>query len=166
MDTSKLEPIKSSHALKSTLTLSNKTQVCLSFANAFACGVFLAMCVVNLIPSSNATWQRILSIKTADISNKTQNSNDKYGNHEETQHWASRMFPWSEFLTLVGFTIIFVIEMYQRITKDGICDSSIDRKINTKGNSKYCIIRSTTINMIDLWPKTGRTLQNQMIFVL
>ena len=144
MDTSKLEPIKSSHALKSTLTLSNKTQVCLSLANAFACGVFLAMCVVNLIPSSNATWQRILSFPITDISNKTQNSKDKYNNHENDQHGASRMFPWSEFLTLVGFTIIFVIEMYQRITKDGICDSSTDRKISTKGNSKYFIIRSST----------------------
>ena len=144
-----MEPIKSTHALKSTLTLSNKTQVCLSLANAFACGVFLAMCVVNMIPSSNANWQRILSIKNTDISNTTQNSNDKYGNHEKNQHGASRMFPWSEFLTLVGFTIIFVIEMYQRITKDGICDSSTDRKINTKGNSKYCILRSTTKNMID-----------------
>ena len=148
-----MEPIKSTHALKSTLTLSNKTQVCLSFANAFACGVFLAMCVVNLIPSSNATWQRILSNTINDISNKTQNSHDKHNGHENNQHVASRMFPWSEFLTLVGFTIIFVIEMYQRITKDGICDSSIDRKINTKGNSKYCIIRSTTNNMIDLFKK-------------
>ena len=134
MDTSKLEPIKSSHALQSTLTLSNKTQVCLSLANAFACGVFLAMCVVNLIPSSNATWQRILSFPITDISNKTQNSKDKYNNHENDQHGSSRMFPWSEFLTLVGFTIIFVIEMYQRITKDEICDSSMDRKVNTKGN--------------------------------
>ena len=90
--------------LTKALNLSKRTQICLKFANSFACGVFLAMCIINLVPASSSSWKKILEPRKND-----EHMSDK-NNSAETE---LQIFPWSEFITLVGFTIIFVIEIFQ-----------------------------------------------------
>ena len=82
--------------------MSKRTKICLKFANSFGCGVFLAMCIINLVPASSSSWKKILESKKND-------SMDKMHTNTETE---LQIFPWSEFLTLVGFTIILVIEIF------------------------------------------------------
>ena len=94
------------------LNLSKGTQTCLSFANSFACGVFLAMCLISLIPSSNSTWKQILTHKTNEDSN-------------EMMKDLTTIFPWSEFLTLIGFTVIFGIDVLQGTTREHPTSSDI-----------------------------------------
>ena len=82
--------------------MSKRTKICLKFANSFGCGVFLAMCIINLVPASSSSWKKILESKKSESMNKMHES-------AETE---LQIFPWSEFLTLVGFTIILVIEIF------------------------------------------------------
>ena len=88
--------------LTKDLQLSKRSKICLKFANSFGCGVFLAMCIINLVPASSSSWKKILESKKND-------SMDKMHTNAETE---LKIFPWSEFLTLVGFTIILVIEIF------------------------------------------------------
>ena len=76
----------------------------LKLANSFACGVFLAMCIISLVPASSSSWKKVLQPKHMD--------GDMTEMHESAKTELN-IFPWSEFLTLVGFTIIFVIEVFQ-----------------------------------------------------
>lgn len=82
--------------------MSSRSKICLKFANSFGCGVFLAMCIINLVPASSLSWKKILE-------SKKNGSMDKMHASAETE---VQIFPWSEFLTLVGFTIILVIEIF------------------------------------------------------
>ena len=77
----------------------------LKLANSFACGVFLAMCIISLVPASSSSWEKVLQPKHED--------GDMHQKHESTRSKLN-IFPWSGFLTLVGFTIIFVIEVFRR----------------------------------------------------
>ena len=88
--------------LTKDLQLSKRTKICLKFANSFGCGVFLAMCIINLVPASSSSWKKILESK------KSESMNEMH----ESAETGLQIFPWSEFLTLVGFTIILVIEIF------------------------------------------------------
>ena len=75
----------------------------LKFANSFACGVFLAMCIISLVPASSSAWKKVLEPNKHETMNEIPHS---------TKTELS-IFPWSELLTLIGFTTIFVIEIFQ-----------------------------------------------------
>ena len=77
----------------------------LKLASSFACGVFLAMCIISLVPASRSSWEKVLQPKHED--------GDLNQMHEGTRSELNP-FPWSEFLTLVGFTIMFVIQVFRR----------------------------------------------------
>ena len=77
----------------------------LKLANSFACGVFLAMCIISLVPASSSSWKKVLQPKHKD--------GDMNEMHESAKTELN-IFPWSEFLTLVGFTIMFVIQVFRR----------------------------------------------------
>ena len=110
------------------LNLSKGMQTCLSFANSFSCGVFLAMCLINLIPSSNSTWRKILTKNINESANHIQ-LNDQ--NSEHNTHYPTHMFPWSEFITLLWFTIIFIIEVLEGGREGEEYSITINRKNQT-----------------------------------
>ena len=76
----------------------------LKVASSFACGVFLAMCIISLVPASSSSWKKVLQPKHED---------GDLNQMQESTRSEFNPFPWSEFLTLVGFTTIFVIEVFQ-----------------------------------------------------
>ena len=91
-----------------TFNLPKGMQKCLSLASAFACGVFLGMCFITLIPVSHYSWEKVL-MKNGHYqidSNITTNQN-----LEEHQPSGTQAFPWSEFIILLGFTTIFIVEV-------------------------------------------------------
>ena len=94
----------------------------LKLANSFACGVFLAMCIISLVPASSSSWKKVLQPKHKDGAIN--------GMHDSAKTELD-IFPWSEFLTLVGFTITFVIEVFQRnqSKKEGL--NSVKDNTNT-----------------------------------
>ena len=52
--------------LTEALHLSKRTQMCLKFANLFACGVFLAKCKISLVPASSLSRNKTLQPKPRD----------------------------------------------------------------------------------------------------
>ena len=94
----------------------------LKLANSFACGVFLAMCIISLVPASSSSWKKVLQPKRKD--------GDMNEMHESAKT-EFNIFPWSEFLTLVGFTIIFVIEVFQGTHSKNENLNSVKDNINT-----------------------------------
>ena len=52
--------------LTEALHLSKRTQMCLKFANLFACGVFLAKCKISLVPASSLSRMKTLQPKPRD----------------------------------------------------------------------------------------------------
>ena len=52
--------------LTEALHLSKRTQMCLKFANLFACGLYLAMCKISLVPASSLSQKKILQPKPRD----------------------------------------------------------------------------------------------------
>ena len=98
-------------------------KTCLSFANAFACGVFLAMCLTSLVPASSSMWRKILNNNSGEYPN-----NMTLNDQNQNQNSVLYSFPWGEFLTLLGFTTIFVIEVLQGTSEVNTCNDSISRK--------------------------------------
>ena len=94
----------------------------LKLANSFACGVFLAMCIISLVPASSSSWKKVLQPKHKD--------GDMYEMHGSAETELN-IFPWSEFLTLVGFTIIFVIEVFQGTHSKNENLNSVKENTNT-----------------------------------
>ena len=111
-----------------TLNLSRGMKTCLSFANAFACGVFLAMCIISLVPASSAMWRKILQSQNNEHLNDTKDSLQ-----HQKENSALHLFPWGEFLTLLGFTAIFLIEVLQGTSEVNEYDNSTSTK-NQSGN--------------------------------
>ena len=112
-------------------------KTCLSFANAFACGVFLAMCIISLIPASSSMWRKILNSHSGEHP-----INMKLNDQRRNQNQSSTLFlfPWGEFLTLLGFTIIFLIEVLQGTSEVKEYDASPSRKLQS-GNYFVLIFR-------------------------
>ena len=91
----------------------------LKVASSFACGVFLAMCIISLVPASSSSWKKVLQPKHED---------GDLNQMQESTRSEFNPFPWSEFLTLVGFTMIFVIEVFRRSPNR---KESVTRNTNT-----------------------------------
>ena len=94
----------------------------LKLANSFACGVFLAMCIISLVPASSSSWKKVLQPKHKD--------GDMNEMHESARS-KLKDFPWSEFFTLVGFTMIFVIEVFRRSKNRKESVNSVKDNTNT-----------------------------------
>ena len=94
----------------------------LKLANSFACGVFLAMCIISLVPASSSSWKKVLQPKHKD--------GDMTEMHESSKTELN-IFPWSEFLTLVGFTVIFMIEVFQGTHSRNEHNNSVKDNTNT-----------------------------------
>jgi hypothetical protein len=71
----------------------------LSYGNSVACGAFLAMCFLHLVPQMEHKWKTVLGnmSSTSDIMDNSQE-------HHE--------FPMGPLLLLVSFTMMFFIENY------------------------------------------------------
>ena len=53
--------------LTEALHLSKRTQMCLKFANLFACGLYLAMCKISLVPASSLSRKKTLQPNPRDF---------------------------------------------------------------------------------------------------
>ena len=115
--------------------MSKRSKICLKFANSFGCGVFLAMCIINLVPASSSSWKKILE-------SKKNESMDRMHASAETE---LQIFPWSEFLTLVGFTIILVIEIFHGSQNKK--EVSRPSKGNTTAGTISCIRAAIAVQM-------------------
>ena len=68
------------------------------------------MCLVTLVPASYNTWGK-LPVKNANDSVHFVRSNDQ--NNAKNMLHTKYLFPWSEFIMLLGFTAIFIIEVLE-----------------------------------------------------
>ena len=142
LEDSSCGPTKPRKKYPKSLSLSRGMKTCLSFANSFACGVFLAMCIISLVPASSSMWRKILNHNRGEHPNNMTLDDQ---NHNQNQNYALYLFPWGEFLTLLGFTIIFMIEVLQGTSEVKEYDASPSRKPQS-GNylellfSYYCNI--------------------------
>ena len=88
------------------------------------------MCIISLIPASSSAWKKVMEPK------KTKDM-DEMAHSTKTE---LSTFPWSEFLTLIGFTTIFVIEIFQSSqNKTGRSDST--KNNNPAGTELNIFIR-------------------------
>ena len=70
------------------------------------------------------------------------NSNDIKLNNQDQEgalNTAYYIFPWSEFLTILGFTIIFMIEVLQAKSENQACDNSVGRQKKQGNNLRICL---------------------------
>ena len=68
------------------------------------------MCLVNLVPASNDTWGKLTVKNNNDSVHHVQSKSQNSAKH---MRHTTYLFPWSEFIMLLGFTAIFVIEVLE-----------------------------------------------------
>lgn len=78
----------------------------LSMANCMACGAFLALCFLHLIPQSQHKWQQVFTLASTNASPKKATEEDLHNNQHSTNVAST--------LILLAFTSMMLLEHWKK----------------------------------------------------